>query len=164
MEKKTMAGLIVVAAIVAVLIFAGFTAYTEDFSTAKLTHENVTNAVEGSLGKEVDVSIYGLKGGGNCVRITRPWKGYNTEEMTKSFARDSVDALEVLFSNPQVDKVVLAQDSEFPGINIQVTFTRKTADRIDWDNLAQSVSTDYTKLFDAADSHHIGYEPSYLRL
>jgi len=158
MEKKTMVGLIAIIAVVAVLISAGAVYKEEDFSTAELTDENVINAVKDSLGREgdlqLDVFIYGLPPypeGGECVKITRPCKGsWNYEEMIKSFARDSVDALEVLFSNPQVNKVILIQENWYT--KVQVTFSRKTADRINWDNLAQIVLTDYTKFFYVADS------------
>ena len=167
MEKKTMAGLIAIVAVVAVLISVGAVYKEEDFSTAELTHENVINAVKDSLGKDLHVDIYGLEEGGECVRITRPCKGsWNYKEMLESFARDGVDALEILFSNPQVNQVTLVQKGltskrgSLPkeGVltdEVQVTVSRETADRINWDNLAQIVLTDYTKFFDVVDSYRI---------
>ena len=136
-----------------------------EFSTLEVTKENIDLAVKGIIGEDnykgCDITVE------NNMTIVdvffNPGFVWDETDLVNQTARNAVNAMEILFTNPGIDKIwfwaetamIDAKGNESDVNVVNVALTKENAADINWPKFKEMVVTDYQKLFNIADDSFI---------
>lgn len=135
-----------------------------NFSATELNIDNVNKAMENILNDKLVSSDLTVEDGKNIVDIIyNPGTVWDDKALVKNNAVTATEIMEVLFSNPKVDKVWVWTQTEMTDAKgnkslenvINVCLTKENATEINWSNFSDMVLADYNALYKIADSNFI---------